>query len=137
MTLSAKQRDRLRFIVLYGRAVRKYVRGLEFSWNTVFGVVGFLAIAVFAVAAVWALKEIPRWQISALAGSIAARDPVKAFELENEARKTLTQIVLGAFGLLVLWFTWRRVRVAEQGHITDRYTQAIEQLGKLRKTNET
>ena len=66
------------------------------------------------------------------------RDEVKAFELQNEARRTLTQIVLGAFGLIVLFLTWRRVqandrhvRIVEQGHITERYTKAIEQLGKL------
>lgn len=63
---------------------------------------------------------------------------IKRFELENEARKTWSQIALSVFGLFALYFTWRRVvagdktvRITEQGHITDRYTKAIEQLGKL------
>jgi hypothetical protein len=58
--------------------------------------------------------------------------------LENEFRKTLAQIIGGAFALVALCFPWRRVvagdrtvRITEQGHITDRYTKAIEQLGKF------
>jgi hypothetical protein len=65
-------------------------------------------------------------------------DNEKALELENEFRKTLTQIVLSIFGLFILYLTWKRARagdrtveVMEQGHITDRYTRAIEQLGKF------
>jgi Pentapeptide repeats (8 copies) len=60
------------------------------------------------------------------------------FDLENEQRKTLSSIVLGVLGLFALFLTWRRVRagdrqveVAEQGHLTDRFTKAIEQLGKV------
>ncbi len=71
-------------------------------------------------------------------GSHSAAIGSRRSSLENEARKTLTQIVLGVFGLIVLYLTWRRVRasdrnvrVIEQGHITDRYTKAIEQLGKV------
>ena len=91
-----------------------------------------LVILVLALVpvAIWALKEIPRWQV----GEFVAHNPgvsaADRFRLEDEARKTLTQIVLGAFGLILLYLTWRRVRVTEQGHITDRYRQAIEQLGK-------
>jgi Pentapeptide repeats (8 copies) len=76
-------------------------------------------------------------QLNANATQIRA-DNEKALELENEFRKTVTQIVLSIFGLFILYLTWKRARagdrtveVAEQGHITDRYTKAIEQLGKL------
>lgn len=65
-------------------------------------------------------------------------DSEKALTLEDNFRKTLSQIVLSIFGLFILYFTWQRARagdktvqIMEQGHITDRYTKAIEQLGKL------
>jgi hypothetical protein len=82
-------------------------------------------VIALVLVAVCALAVIPPMQARGL-GNAAER-----FKIEDEARKTLTQIVLGAFGLVVLYFAWRRVRVAEQGHITDRYTKAVEQLGKL------
>lgn len=60
------------------------------------------------------------------------------FELENEARKTLAQIILGIFGFFAGLLTWwrtrlqdKQVRIMEQGHITDRFTKAVEQLGKM------
>jgi len=93
-------------------------------------------VLLLVVMAIWALIEIPRWQINALPEVVLGRDRAKQFELENEARRTLTQIILGAFGLIALFLTWRRVRagdrnvrILEQGHITDRFTKAIEQLG--------
>ncbi len=91
-----------------------------------------------AAFSVWALIYIPPWCVNKSVGLQVLNTPIRAFELENEVRKTLTQIILGAFGLLVLYTTWRRmeagdetVRIADQGHITDRYTKAVEQLGKL------
>jgi uncharacterized protein YjbI with pentapeptide repeats len=75
----------------------------------------------------WALISIPPREI----GWIKKVDDVKREELENEARKTIIQVVGGAFAIFALFLTWRRVKVAEQGHITDRFTTAVEQLGKL------
>ncbi len=91
---------------------------------------GWALVAALVCAAIWALIAIPRWQVNESVGVILHRDWVKAFELENEARKTLTQIIGGGFAIFLLYLTWWRVRVIAQGHITDRYTKAIEQLGK-------
>ncbi len=81
------------------------------------------------LAAVWMLWVVPSWQVAHTSSGKLA--------LENEVRKTLAQIIGGVFALLALYFTWRRVvagdrtvRITEQGHITDRFTKAIEQLGK-------
>ncbi|HEY6375929.1 MAG TPA: pentapeptide repeat-containing protein, partial [Edaphobacter sp.] len=67
-----------------------------------------------------------------------SKDTEKKLTLENEFRKTITQIVLSLFGLFIVYLTWKRARagdrtveVMEQGHITDRFTKAIEQLGKF------
>ncbi|HXC96902.1 MAG TPA: hypothetical protein VNU92_14465 [Edaphobacter sp.] len=37
----------------------------------------------------------------------------KVLELENEFRKTLTQIVLSIFGLFLVYLTWRRSRAGD------------------------
>ena len=112
--------------------------GLPMVWSRVAAVMFWVLVVVLVCAGILALIKLPRWQVAELADLTLGRDQVKAFELENEARKTLTQIVLAAFGLIVLLVTWRRllandrnVRIIEQGHVTDRYTKAIEQLGKL------
>lgn len=66
--------------------------------------------------------------------------PKELFELENEARKTIAQIVGGVVVIVGLIFTganlWITEQVAEknrtvamEGQITDRYTKAIAQLG--------
>jgi uncharacterized protein YjbI with pentapeptide repeats len=93
-----------------------------------------VAIVVGLVAAV---QLTPEWQLrragvhSTAANSAANVAPSDRANLENELRKTLIQVVGGAFALVALYLTFRRVRVAEQGHITERYTRAIEQLGAI------
>lgn len=59
------------------------------------------------------------------------------FDIENESRKTMAQIFGGLFILIGLFFAYKRqataeetLRVTERGQITDRFTKAIEQLGK-------
>jgi uncharacterized protein YjbI with pentapeptide repeats len=66
----------------------------------------------------------------------AKTTPTDVAALQNEMRKTYLQVVGGAFALFALYLTFRRVKVAEQGHITDRYTKAIEQLGALTAANK-
>jgi hypothetical protein len=53
-------------------------------------------------------------------------------KLLDEYRKTVLQALAGVFAILALYYTYRRVRVSEQSHITERYTRAIEQLGAVR-----
>jgi uncharacterized protein YjbI with pentapeptide repeats len=112
---------------------RGVVRFFSMSWkwltdpDPVRGAISprFTWLVVPAVVAAVALWQVPRWQVSLARGL----SPEHAFELENEARKTLAQIVLGLFGLIALFLTWRRTWTTEQGHFTDRYSKAIEQLG--------
>lgn len=40
--------------------------------------------------------------------------------------RNLGLLLAGLFGV---WLAWHRTRIAEQGHITDRYSKAVEQLG--------
>lgn len=83
------------------------------------------AIAVFLV---WLL---PKCQIRTLTVPEERR-----FELENESRKTVAQIVGGAVLLAGLYFTAQTLRtgqetlrVNQEGQITERFTKAIDHLG--------
>jgi uncharacterized protein YjbI with pentapeptide repeats len=94
-----------------------------------------LALVILALRLVWI---VPQWEVTRSMDAALQASREKQLTLENEFRKTLTQIVLSIFGLFILYFTWQRARtgdktvqIMEQGHITDRYTKAIEQLGKL------
>ena len=67
---------------------------------------------------------------------IADMGEVLSHELVNQTRATWIQLVGGAVGLLVIYFTWKRltatertVEISQEGQITERFTRAIEQLG--------
>ena len=47
----------------------------------------------------------------------------------NEYRKTNAQIIGGIAFLVGLYLTYRRIKVTEDGQITERFTRAIDQLG--------
>ncbi|MBY0374073.1 MAG: hypothetical protein K2Q23_08770, partial [Bryobacteraceae bacterium] len=89
--------------------------------------------AVLVLIALWCVPSfhLKRWDLP-------KATPQEKFLLENESRKTLAQVLIGLFGLYALLLTFRRTRaqekateIAEQGHITDRFTKAVEQLGKM------
>ena len=101
---------------------------LALSTRRVQAALGFLlALALLFLA----LVVLPHWQVKDFEFGALER-----FEAENEARKTIAQIV---GGLVVLWvaaLTLRRVKAAErtvevsqEGQITERFTRAIDQLG--------
>jgi uncharacterized protein YjbI with pentapeptide repeats len=95
--------------------------------------IGMLGAGLAILILLWGL---PKWQ--------AARPdltPQDRFTVENEARKTLAQIIGGAAVLAGLYFTWANLQItqdtatkdqeiAREGQITDRFTKAITQLGE-------
>lgn len=89
-------------------------------------------VLVLVIAGIWIVIAVPGYQVRKVTGAALSidEDHARAMKLEDDFRKTITQIVLSVFGLLILYFTWRRSDVMEQGHITDRFTKAVEQLGK-------
>jgi hypothetical protein len=105
-------------------------------------VAGLLLLGAVFAGLLLSIQRVPEWQAkrasvrSAVVNPEAKTTPADVAALQNEMRKTYLQVVGGAFALFALYLTFRRVRVAEQGHITDRYTKAIEQLGALTAANK-
>jgi hypothetical protein len=81
-------------------------------------------IALLVVLALWWL---PKLQATHSPGSAVENQ----FDRENEARKTLAQIIGGIFVLAGLYSSVKTFDLQRQGQITDRFTKAIDQLGAL------
>src|SRR5262245_49902707 len=89
--------------------------------------IGLLGGGLVVLVLIW----LPKWQ--------AARPeltPQARFEAENEARKTLAQIIGGAAVLAGLYFTWGTLEVSREGQVTERFTKAIDQLGAVNDEGE-
>jgi uncharacterized protein YjbI with pentapeptide repeats len=79
----------------------------------------------------------PQWLVASPSSSdlasLTAADRLKALNdvamTRNAVRTTLVQAIAGALLLLTAFLTWRQVRTAREGQITDRFTKTIEQLG--------
>ena len=71
------------------------------------------------------LWGVPKLQV----GQVDDEDEVRIASLEDEYRRTLAQILGGLALLYGLHLTQRRVVATEEGQITERFTQAIQQLG--------
>ena len=54
---------------------------------------------------------------------------IHPFNVVNESRKTIAQIIGGIVAIIAFYFMWERNRLTAQGQITERFTQAVEQLG--------
>ena len=99
----------------------------------------FAAFAAVVVGLLVAVQKVPEWQVkrasvrSTAVLPEAKTTPADIAALQNEMRKTFVQVVGGVFVVLALYLTYRRTKVTEQGHITDRYTRAIEQLGATKE----
>ena len=94
-----------------------------------------MALVTISLWAVYLLWKVPQWQADAWARSGSA-NPRELFEIENESRGTLGQILSGVAVLTGLIFAWQQLgqtsdnlRVSQEGQITDRFSRAVDQLG--------
>ncbi len=94
--------------------------------------VAMLTISIWAVYLLW---KVPQWQAAAWARTSNA-SPRELFEIENDSRSTLGQILSGVAVLTGLIFAWQQLgttsdnlRVSQEGQITDRFSRAVDQLG--------
>jgi len=112
----------------------KVMKWLRSNWMLIAIISGVIGLGV----GVFCVIEVPRWQVGEFVKSNPGVNVADRFRFVDDARRTIGQIVGGFFALMALilaglrtWANDRNVRIIEQGHITDRYTKAIEQLGKL------
>lgn len=53
----------------------------------------------------------------------------QALKAENDVRGTLLTGIAGGLFLVTAFLSWRQIQVAREGHLTDRFAKAVEQLG--------
>jgi len=90
-------------------------------------------ISLIFIIAVGLLVAIPYVQVHLLSGMTNNTEMAKQ---ENQNRTTLAQIFGGVTLGIGLYYTWRRITIAEEelkvskeSQITERFTRAIDQLG--------
>lgn len=83
---------------------------------------------------IYLIQEIPQWQVA----QFGITNPKDLADAENSYRATLAQILGGIAIGIGLYYTWRRVTIAEkelkvsqEGQITERFTRAVDQLGAV------
>ena len=97
------------------------------SWRKELVVMG-VGLAGLGVVAL--ILWLPPWQAEHVRGRLdKPADEYHLATLEDGHRRTLAQILTGGGLLVGLYLGWRRVRAAEEGQITERFTKAIAQLG--------
>jgi len=132
----------------FGRAKPYYaklrVMHLAFVWlRVIFAYTGIIVGAICIVILLW-------WVPKRQTGHLVGVTPKERFELENEARTTLAQIIGGVFVLLGVFATWYTVEISQktlglsqenlkvaqqtlnvtqETQFTDRFTKAINQIG--------
>ena len=104
-----------RCIVALGRRASAAARRRPVLWSVPLVLLGLLVA--------W---KGPEWQ---LASRQALLTPKEYLELQNSYRATIVQALGGIALLFGLYMTWRRVEIAGEGQITERFTRAIEHLG--------
>ena len=94
-------------------------------------------VVVALIIAIPLLIFVPQCQAASI------RYDATRLEREDNARRTLAQIGGGVIGIVVIWITWQRLRVAreelqvareelrvaQEGQVTERFSRAIEHLG--------
>jgi uncharacterized protein YjbI with pentapeptide repeats len=89
-------------------------------------------ISLLFIIAVFLLIAIPHWQVSGI------NNATEKVTQENQSRATLAQVLGGVAIGIGLYYTWRRITIAEEdlkatkeGQITERFTRAVDQLGAI------
>jgi hypothetical protein len=86
------------------------------------GAIPLICLAcILLIACLW---QVPQWQVK---HSLDVT-PANHFDRENEARKTLAQVLGGLFLVAGLYTSLETLSTAREGQITERYTKAVEQL---------
>ena len=85
-----------------------------------------VVVALLVIFFVWIVSS---YLISDYKNLPSGVDAIHPFNIQNESRKTIAQIIGGIVAIIAFYFMWERNRLTAQGQITERFTQAVEQLG--------
>lgn len=86
--------------------------------------IGIVVVVLLALTAIIGLSVfIPWYQAAHIA------DDAMRLEREDSARRTVLQAIGGLVVLVGIWIAWRRLQVAQEGQVTERFSRAIEHLG--------
>ena len=95
-------------------------------WRRVVSVLIPLSVVVVVIGLLFFIYRFPEWQVEQLGTITNVKD---IGELVNQYRTTWAQIIGGVLFLFGAYVGWRRLEVAREGQIAERYTRAIDQLG--------
>lgn len=91
-----------------------------------------LTIIILFFVFIYLIQQIPHWQVA----QFGITNPKDLADAENSYRATLAQMLGGIAVGIGIYYTWRRISIAEdslkvtqEGQITERFTRAVEQLG--------
>jgi len=100
--------------------------------NRILGIryIQLILLAVLVLLFLWA---IPLIQVHSHRSELALNESI---QLENEIRKTWAQSFGIIGGIILLFLTLKRIEVAHEGQITERFTKAIDHLGTTNKDGE-
>jgi hypothetical protein len=86
-----------------------------------------LVLVVVGLLVVLLIWKLPKLQVARSQG-VSQKN---RFDRENEARRTLAQIIGGVFLLAGLYSSLQTFDLQREGQITDRFSRAIDQLGAI------
>jgi hypothetical protein len=103
----------------------------RWTLSVVFGLAVVAGIVALVLAPVWLHPSLTEAELRGVA------DPEKRItlrqaqsQLQNDARATLLQGLAGLVVVAGAAATWQQVQISRHGHITDRITKAVDQLGE-------
>jgi uncharacterized protein YjbI with pentapeptide repeats len=115
--------------------LREYTRKHDEKLRQAAPTLGVLAVLVLVIAGIWVVWRVPQLQVQHSLDTALQANRAKQLELEDNFRKTIMQGLGGAIVLLGLYYSARTFGLSRQGHITDRFTKAVDQLGKVDGNN--
>lgn len=106
------------------RAVR-WAQGLPVWW-VVWLIIGVVSLALV----MWLALFGPAFFVPTPSeAELRTIDAARRMELQNDVRATLLQGLGGLALLSGVFFTYRQLRIAREGQVTERFTRAVDQLG--------
>ena len=87
-----------------------------------------IGLILFIIVLLFLWWRVPQWQVNQL--GIITNSTVEKANLENQFRITIVQTLGGLLFIAGLFLTYEKILTLKDGQVTERFTNAIEHLGK-------